>query len=155
MKIICLLMALFFFGLAGAAGVAAAEAQSPEANAAAKPAGTLDEAITNGIQLLEKLKFREFLETYMTPEMVRRTEARFGMEKFTKEFAEDTALRMLAVLNGIKGTKPELLEDGTKAKFDFTKPRPPGTGKAPQWILFTKIGERWYISTWQVSEQDQ
>jgi hypothetical protein len=140
MKAIHFLLTLFVFGPAAAAFAAEGQAAAP----AAKPAETLDGAIVHAMQLLETLKYKEFLETYMPPDVLKKTVEKFGMEKFTKDFSEKNGPRMLGVLNAVKGTKPTMEDDGKTAKFVL-----PGDAiQQKQSITFSQIHQRWYIQRW-------
>jgi hypothetical protein len=117
----------------------AAEAEKPAA--AAKPMEQLDTAIPHGIALLEASKFKEFLETFATPEDLKKMKEVTSLDELAKRFGKDRAPNVIAVLKAIKDAKPKLEDDGKKATY----PIPENLAETKQSIVFIRVGTAWYI----------
>jgi hypothetical protein len=121
--------------LATSAGLAPV-VPGPEAD----PREDLDQLIPYTISLLESKQYAKVLETLIEPDRLQKEleEMNKSLEEVAAEFGEAEALRALEVLRQIRGKKPDLRENGTKAVY--TLDQQVGTVKS---FSFTKKNKLW------------
>ena len=100
----------------------------------------LETAIPEGLRLLEAKEYKAFVEVFVAPADLKKITERTSLEEFAKDFGDRKAPLLLEVLKEIKGTKPSLDDNGTKATFALKEER---DGKKS--ITFVKIDKYWYI----------
>jgi hypothetical protein len=106
----------------------------------ADPREELETAIPEAIRLLEAKEYETFLKTFIPPDDFKSVTKQVSLEEFAKRFGKDKAADLLRVLKAIKGTKPTLDPDGTKAPFKH------GIKGAPKdSITFVKMDGLWYL----------
>jgi len=100
----------------------------------------LETSIPEGIRLLEAKEHKAFVEIFVPPADLKKITEGTSLEEFAKKFGERKAPRLLEILKEIKGTKPSLDDNGTKATFALKEEK---NGKKS--ITFVKIDKYWYI----------
>lgn len=108
---------------------------------AAKAMESLDTAIPYGIKLLETGEFKQFIESFASPDDIKKMNEGPGVAEVAKRFGTGQSAVLIKVLNGIKGTKPTMSEDGKTATY----PLPAGVVEFKKDITFVRIGAQWYI----------
>src|SRR5262249_44094590 len=103
-----------------------------------KPQEKLETAIPHGIKLLEDKKYAEFLKMYAPPDLVKKLGD--GLPKFAEGFGKDKAKDLLGALKEIKGTKPELTDEGKKATFKLKT-----TIAGRDSMTWYKKDKNWYV----------
>jgi hypothetical protein len=108
----------------------------------ADPREDLNVLIPYGISLLETKQYAKAVETPAEPEMLKKVLQREkkSLDEFAAEFGDEKAEPLLKMLKSVRGTKPELSEDGTKATFTAEE-QPNAKSK----IVFIKTGKLWSI----------
>lgn len=131
-----LIRLLLFISLAiSCVGCADSHSRKPESRE------KLETLITEGIQLLEAKNYKGFIELYLLPAELKKHTKGISLEEFAKRFGEQEAPHLIECLKEIKGTKPSLEDNGTKATFAW-KPQKGGV----VWITFVKVDKYWYIA---------
>ena len=100
----------------------------------------LETAIPEGIRLLEAKEYEAFVEIFVPPADLKKITEGTSLEKFAKRFGERKAPRLLEIFKEIKGTKPSLDDNGTKATFALKEEK---DGKKA--ITFVKVDKYWYL----------
>jgi hypothetical protein len=108
----------------------------------ADPRENLETFVTHGISVLESKQYVKAVELLVEPEALKKILEKDmkSLEEFATWFGENKAVRLLDVLRAIRGTKPELSDDGTKATFTIEQRV---YGKST--IRFLKTGNLWSI----------
>ncbi len=101
---------------------------------------TLETLIPEGIRILEAKEYKTFVEIFVPPDELKKITEGTSLEEFAKTFGERKAPRLLEILKEIKGTKPSLDDNGTKATFVLKEEK---DGKKA--ITFVKVDKYWYI----------
>lgn len=101
---------------------------------------SLETIVPEGIRLLEAKEHKVFVEVFVPPTDLKKITEGTSMEEFVKMFGDRKAARLLDVLKDIKGTKPSLEDNGTKATFTLNQEI--GGKKS---IAFVKVEKYWYI----------
>lgn len=130
---------LCVLGFAGRGAYSAIEPLAP----ALSPQENLDTMIAHGIRLLERRQYREFVESYFDPDLLRRLEPR-DVGNVVKGFAEK-ADNMLAALKLIRGSKPAFEDLGRKAIFAI----PANPQGLTQPLVFKRLASRWHLESSQ------
>ena len=100
----------------------------------------LETAIPEGIRLLEAKENEAFVEIFVPPADLKKITEGTSLEEFAKRFGERKAPRLLEIFKEIKGTKPSLDDNGTKATFALKEEK---DGKKA--ITFVKVDKYWYL----------
>jgi hypothetical protein len=127
---------VIFAALAAVVGFAALVT----AQAKADPREKLETAIPKAIRLLEAKEYETFLKTFIAPDDFKKVTKDVSLEEFAMRFGKDHAATLLQVLKAVKGTKPTLDPDGTKATFKHDI-----KGAPKDSITFVKVDNFWYI----------
>lgn len=107
----------------------------------AKPVTDLEAVVPRAIQLLEAKEYKVLLQIFISPAEFEMVEKEGGLDELAKKWGSSKKPeRLLAVLKAVKGTKPEMSEDGRKATYGLADAV---EGKSS--ISFVKIGEAWYL----------
>jgi hypothetical protein len=108
----------------------------------ADPREDLNLLIPHAISLLEAKQYVKAVETLAEPEVLKKALEREKktLDDFAAHFAEQKAAHLLDALRSIRGKKPELSADGTKATFALDQPLGP-----KKKISFIKTGKLWSI----------
>lgn len=127
------LIAYIFAGLL-ACSVIAADAADPR-----EKLGTI---IPHGIALLEKGDHKTFIQTFVSPDDLKKVLERSSLDEFVLEFGKEKAAVLLAVLKSIQGSHPRIWGDGKRATFDI----PENISSSRRLISFSLIGQHWFIN---------
>ena len=108
----------------------------------ADPREDLDAFIPHAVSLLESKQYRKALEALIEPETLKGIleKEKKSLEEFAIWFGTEKAPRLLDMLRAIRGTKPELSDEGTKAIFRLEEPV---NGRRS--IRFMKTGKHWSV----------
>ena len=110
----------------------------------ADPREDLNLLIPHAISLIETKQYAKAVETLAEPEALKKALEREKktLDDFAAHFAEQKAAQLLEALRSIRGLKPELSADGTKATFPLDQPLGP-----KKTITFIKTGKLWSIKS--------
>jgi hypothetical protein len=97
----------------------------------------VDTAIAEMARLLEAKEYKKVVETFMTPDELKKVP---DLDKLVKNFSGEKAEKLLAVLKSLKDAKPVMSDDDKKATYELKEEI---AGKKE--IVFVKIEKYWYI----------
>ncbi|NIL98721.1 MAG: hypothetical protein GTO53_12410 [Planctomycetales bacterium] len=118
----------------------AASGQAGEPAAKSDPRTELPSAIRHARQLLEKEKYALFLKQFAIPADWKRAVESHGREELASAFAKEKAKPLLAALQQIDQSEPDLSEDGMLATYAVKVKNFPH-----QSIVFQQIEGLWYL----------
>ncbi len=98
--------------------------------------------IPHGIALLEKGDHKTFIQTFVSPDDLKKFSDKSSLDEFVLEFGKEKAAVLLTVLKSIQGSQPRIWGDGKKATFDI----PENISSSRRLISFTLIGQHWFIN---------
>jgi hypothetical protein len=102
----------------------------------------LDTLIPEATRLLEKKEYKKVLELLVPPELMAKLTEKSNLDDFAKEFGQEKAGQLLAMLKAIKGVKPEMDKEGKRATYQLKeKVKDVPRDK----IIFVKIDKYWYV----------
>jgi hypothetical protein len=106
------------------------------------PREDLNLLISHAVSLLETKQYAKAIETLADPEALKKALEREkkSIDELAASFAEDKAGPLLEVLKSIRGTKPELSDEGRRASFSIDHPEIP-----KKKLIFAKNGKLWSL----------
>lgn len=101
----------------------------------------IEKFVPEVVRLLEAKQYPEVIRAILAPTQLAEITKNVSLEKFAAQFGEKKAPQLLVVLNGIKGSKPVLSENGSVATFKV-----PDEIKSPKrTVVFKQIDKKWYL----------
>lgn len=110
-------------------------------DAPANPREKIETAVPEMIRMLEKKEHLKFIEQFAPPKVVESIKSDQKLEEFAKGFGDKLAPALLKALNEIKGTKPEMSDDGKKATFTLKEEI-----ANKKTLVLEKVEKYWYIA---------
>lgn len=100
----------------------------------------LGSSIDYAIALLTAKDYERLLDEFITPDEKKQILKFTTIKEMAPKFAELKADQLLASLKQIRGSTPQMSEDGDKATFNL--PEPVGGKKS---VIFVREDKLWYI----------
>jgi hypothetical protein len=108
------------------------------------PGKDLDAALGHIIRLLEGGEIKTFIETYAHPDDLKKIQERESIDKLVEGFKKEKAEKLLVLFKALKGTKPELKDEGKTATYQVPE-AVKGEDAPKRPLVFVLVGDRWYI----------